>query len=184
MPLVFLLGGARSGKSRLAVSLAGASHAPVTVVATAEARDEEMRERIAAHRAERPAGWRTIEAPLRLELALAEVPRDETVIVDCLSLWAANMLEQGSTPADIMAAAERTAALAAARSGLTVSISNEVGMGVVPATPLGRSYRDLLGSVNRIWAGAASRAALVVAGRALPLLDADALDVPACGAGS
>jgi adenosylcobinamide kinase / adenosylcobinamide-phosphate guanylyltransferase len=175
MALVLLLGGARSGKSRLAVTLAREQAGPVTVLVTAEARDEEMQARIAAHRAERPAGWETIEEPLRLEAAVAEVPPERTLVVDCLSLWVANVLEQGDGPADVEAAAERAAAAAAGRSGLTVVVSNEVGLGVVPATPLGRLYRDVLGTVNRAWAQAATRAVLVVAGRVLTLRDADSI---------
>jgi adenosylcobinamide kinase / adenosylcobinamide-phosphate guanylyltransferase len=178
MALVFLLGGARSGKSRLAVSRARVAGGPVAILVTAEARDNEMRERIDAHRAERPAGWRTMEVPIEVEGALGGVPPEHVLVLDCLSLWVANMLERGQTPADVVAAAERSAALAAGRSGLTVAVSNEVGMGIVPATPLGRTYRDLLGSVNQLWAQAAAEAVLVVAGRGLPLLDTAGIDVP------
>jgi adenosyl cobinamide kinase/adenosyl cobinamide phosphate guanylyltransferase len=102
------------------------------------------------------------------------VPPARAVLVDCLSLWTANVLERGDAPADVLAAAERTAAAAAARPSLAVAVSNEVGLGIVPATPLGRSYRDVLGGVNRCWAAAAASAALVVAGRALDLEGADA----------
>ena len=179
MPLLLLLGGARSGKSRLAVSLAREHAGPVTVLVTAEARDEEMQARIAAHRAERPAEWETIEEPLALEAAIAAVPPEGTLIVDCLSLWVANVLERGDPPADVAAAAERAAALAAHRSGLTVAVSNEVGSGVVPATPLGRLYRDLMGTANRAWAQAATQAVLVVAGRVLLLHGVDAIAVSA-----
>jgi adenosylcobinamide kinase/adenosylcobinamide-phosphate guanylyltransferase len=175
MPLVLLVGGARSGKSRLAVALAAQAGAPVTVLATAEGRDDEMRERIAAHRAERPPAWTTLEEPLELEHALAGLPSAETLIVDCLSLWVANVLERGDSAEAILERGARAAALAAARVGTSITVSNEVGMGIVPASPLGRAYRDLLGSTNRIWAEAADRAALVVAGRVLPLAGAEAL---------
>ena len=107
MALVLLLGGARSGKSRLAVSLARERAGPVTVLVTAEARDEEMQARIAAHRAERPGGWETIEEPLLLEAAVAAVPPERTLVLDCLSLWVANLLERGDTPDEIAAAAAR-----------------------------------------------------------------------------
>lgn len=179
MALLLLLGGARSGKSRLAVSLAREHAGPVTVLVTAEARDEEMQARIAAHRAERPAGWETIEEPLRLEAAMAAVPPERTLLVDCLSLWVANVLERGDRPVDVAAAAERGAGLAARRSGLTVAVSNEVGLGVVPATPLGRLYRDVMGTANRAWAHAATQAVLVVAGQTLPLHGVDTIAVPA-----
>lgn len=175
MSLVLLLGGARSGKSRLALELAAAGDADVTFVATAEALDEEMAERIAAHRTERPNGWATLEEPLELERALDQVAPGATCIVDCLSLWVSNQLLRGDSSAGVEAAARAGAASAAARPGLTIAVTNEVGLGVVPTTPLGRSYRDLLGVVNRIWADASLRVAFVVAGRLLPLEDAAAL---------
>ena len=175
MALTVLLGGARSGKSRLAVELAAAARAPVTVIATGEAGDAEMAERIAAHSAERPEGWVTVEEPYALEEALADADPAHTVIVDCLTLWVANSLGRDDDSETVLDAAARAAASAAARSALTVAVSNEVGLGIVPATPLGRVYRDLLGSVNRMWVDASAEAALVVAGRALSLADAQAI---------
>ena len=169
MALTVLLGGARSGKSRLAVELAAAEGAPVTFIATGEPGDEEMAERIAAHRAERPGSWVTVEAPTDLERALTTADPGHTVILDCLTLWVANALERGADTAALLAAAEGAARSASARSPLTIAISNEVGLGIVPATPLGRAYRDLLGSVNAIWVEASAEAALVVAGRSLRL---------------
>jgi adenosyl cobinamide kinase/adenosyl cobinamide phosphate guanylyltransferase len=161
MPLTVLIGGARSGKSRLAVRLASETGARVVFVATAEARDTEMAERIAQHRAERPAGWETVEEPLELHAAIASAPPAACVVVDCLSLWVANILEQGGDP-DLRVPA---------RSGPTIAVSNEVGLGVVPATPLGRTYRDVLGRVNEAWVATAHEALFVVAGRALRLAD-------------
>ena len=175
MTLVLLLGGARSGKSRLALELATAGDADVTFVATAEALDEEMARRIAVHRTERPHGWTTLEEPLELGRALDQVAAGATCILDCLSLWVSNLLLRGDSTADVEAAARAGAARAAARPGLTIAVTNEVGLGVVPTTPLGRSYRDLLGVVNRIWADASHQAAFVVAGRLLPLEDAAVL---------
>jgi adenosylcobinamide kinase / adenosylcobinamide-phosphate guanylyltransferase len=170
--LTVLLGGARSGKSRLAVELAAAVDAPVTYIATAEARDDEMAERIEAHRAERPEGWMTVEEPYSLEEALSGVDPVHAVVIDCLSLWVANMLERGDDPVTVLEAAREIGAVAGGRQPLTVAVTNEVGLGIVPATPLGRAYRDLLGSVNQIWVEASAEAALVVAGRALRLVDA------------
>jgi adenosylcobyric acid synthase len=161
--LTFLLGGARSGKSALAAELAG--DGPVTFVATGTAGDEEMAERIALHRAERPAGWITVEEPVALRDAVASA--EGTVVVDCLSLWVANLFEAGWADADVEAEAAETARVATGRR--TIAVSNEVGLGVVPATPLGRRYRDVLGRVNASWADAAEDAYLVVAGRALRL---------------
>jgi adenosylcobinamide kinase / adenosylcobinamide-phosphate guanylyltransferase len=171
MALTLLLGGARSGKSDLAVRAAGAFTGPVEVVVTAEARDAEMAARIERHRATRPAGWRTVEAPRELEAALRDADPGALVVVDCLTLWVSNLMEVGLDDAAVARRAEEAAALAASRDAPTVVISNEVGSGIVPALALARRYRDLLGQVNATWAAAADQALLLVAGRALPLQD-------------
>lgn len=168
MALVLLIGGARSGKSRLALRLAREQTAPVVFVATAEAGDSEMAARIERHRRERPSSWRTIEEPLLLLDTLASLDGASCVVLDCLTLWAANMLERRSF-SRAEEEAKRAAALAAARPGCTIAIGNEVGLGLVPDNPLGRSYRDLLGCVNSIWAEHAERVYLLVAGRPLRL---------------
>ena len=169
MSLTFLLGGARSGKSSLAVELAHAWRGPVTLIATGEAGDDEMAHRIALHRAERPADWATVEEPLELQRALEDVPAEDAVVIDCLSLWVANLIGRGDGDAEIEALGRSGAEAAGARTSLTVAVSNEVGLGIVPATELGRRYRDVLGRVNADWAAVAGEAALVVAGRRLPL---------------
>jgi adenosyl cobinamide kinase/adenosyl cobinamide phosphate guanylyltransferase len=168
MPLVLLIGGARSGKSELALRLAREQTAPVVFVATGEARDSEMAARIDEHRRGRPPSWQTIEEPLRLYATLETIDQKSCVVIDCLTLWTANALEQLGA-ADAEAHAGAAAARAAARPGLTLAVSNEVGLGLVPDNALGRSYRDLLGRVNTLWADAAERVYLLVAGRALPL---------------
>jgi adenosylcobinamide kinase / adenosylcobinamide-phosphate guanylyltransferase len=168
--LVVLLGGARSGKSARAVELAARRAGPATFVATGEPGDEEMAARIAAHRASRPTDWATVEEPLDLVGALSGAEPETTVVVDCLSLWTANAIERGDTDAEIEAHAGAAAGAASARRGLTVAVSNEVGLGIVPETALGRRYRDLLGRVNAIWVDAADEAALMVAGRSLRLI--------------
>ena len=160
MTLVLLIGGARSGKSRLAVELAQSAGASVTFVATGWAGDEEMAARIARHREQRPEEWSTVEEPRELAHALGAVPAGETAIVDCLSLWVANL--EGPAP-------DEAAEVAAARDGLTIAVTNEVGMGIVPDNALARQYRDELGRVNAHWAALAHEAWLVVAGRRLPL---------------
>jgi adenosyl cobinamide kinase/adenosyl cobinamide phosphate guanylyltransferase len=165
--LVVLLGGARAGKSALAVELAREWDGPVVYVATAEAGDDEMAQRISRHRDERPTQWRTIEEPIALRSALEMVEPDAYVIVDCVTLWVANLLARGG---DVLAEVVAAADVAAARGSPTLVISNEVGLGVVPATPLGREYRDLLGAVNSAFVSRAEDAAIVVAGRALPLV--------------
>jgi adenosylcobinamide kinase/adenosylcobinamide-phosphate guanylyltransferase len=167
--LTFLLGGARSGKTALAVRMAGSWSGAVVFVATAEARDREMAARIERHRRERPARWTTLEVPMELAWALSGVPEDAFLVVDCLTLWVANLLEAGWTEEAVERAAGEAAALAAARTSPTVVVSNEVGMGIVPETSLGRTYRDLLGRVNTAFSQAAASAYLVVAGRVLDL---------------
>jgi adenosylcobinamide kinase / adenosylcobinamide-phosphate guanylyltransferase len=169
MSLTVLLGGARSGKSRLAVELASDSGAPVTFIATGEAGDDEMAARIASHRAERPDGWITVEEPYALEAALRSADPSHTVVVDCLTLWTANALARDEDAGRVLAAAASAAAVAAERAALTIAVSNEVGLGIVPFEPLSRAYRDLLGSVNRVWVEASADAAFVVAGRLLRL---------------
>jgi adenosylcobinamide kinase/adenosylcobinamide-phosphate guanylyltransferase len=172
MGLTFLLGGARSGKSRLAASLASSCGRRVTFIATAEGRDDEMSARIGAHRAARPAAWTTVEEPLDLERAVDAVDDDEVVIVDCLSLWVSNAFEAGMTANGIAETARAVAGMLARRSTPVIGVSNEVGLGIVPMHPLGRAYRDALGTVNAVWAAAAERTFLVVAGKVLPLGDA------------
>jgi adenosyl cobinamide kinase/adenosyl cobinamide phosphate guanylyltransferase len=169
MSLTLLLGGARSGKSSLALSRARASGLPVVFVATAEALDAEMEERVARHRAERDASWETVEEPIDADRALDGQPADSCVILDCLSLWVANLVQRELPEEEIVGRARSAAGIAAARPGLTIAVSNEVGMGVVPEFELGRRYRDALGRVNAAWAAAASEALLVVAGRTLEL---------------
>lgn len=175
MPLVLLLGGARSGKSDLAGRLARARGAPVVMIATAEARDAEMAERIARHLRDRPTEWRTIEEPLELEAALGGAPDSATVVVDCLTLWVSNLLLSGEDPAAVTGRATSAAERCRRRAGLTVVVSNEVGMGIVPDNALARGYRDTLGTVNAVWAAAADHAHLLVAGRLLPLAPPEAL---------
>jgi adenosylcobinamide kinase/adenosylcobinamide-phosphate guanylyltransferase len=162
MTLVVLVGGARSGKSRLALERAVE---PVVFIATGEALDDEMAERIERHRSERPESWVTIEEPVELERAVKEVPAGATAIVDCLSLWVANVLDSP----EVEEAAASAVRAAAARDGLTIAVTNEVGLGIVPDNALARRYRDVLGRVNAIWVEAADEAYLVVAGRTLRL---------------
>ena len=170
MSLFVLTGGARSGKSSLAVRAAADSGLPVVFVATAEAgRDREFTERIARHRAARPADWRVAEEPFKLACAVQGAETGACVVIDCLSLWVANLLERGDGEDAIFEAASAAAAEAALRPGPTIAVTNEVGLGIVPASPLARAYRDLLGRVNAAWVAAADAAVFVVAGRALTL---------------
>ncbi len=165
--IVLVLGGARSGKSRRALEIA-APFATKSFVATAEAFDEEMAERIAHHRKERGGGWQTVECPLDIAGTLAGLPAgdDAVVVVDCLTLWLSNLMHAG---ADVEAEVSRLVD-AAARCGPTVVfVSNEVGLGLVPETPLGRAFRDAQGRLNQRMAALADRVEFVAAGLPLTL---------------
>jgi adenosylcobinamide kinase / adenosylcobinamide-phosphate guanylyltransferase len=175
MSLLVILGGARSGKSRLAGEMGKRWPGRVAVIVTAEARDDEMADRIRRHRSERPADWVTVEEPLDLDAALGSIPDDTLVIVDCLTLWLSNLLEKGVEDSEIEELAWSAAAVAAARPADTIVVSNEVGSGIVPASAIARRFQDLLGRVNSIWADAADRSLLVVAGRILSLQHPDEL---------
>ena len=161
--LTLILGGARSGKSSRAIALCPP---PRVFVATAEALDAEMAERIARHRADREGDWRVTEAPLDLAGALAGAAAPGTaVLVDCLTLWLSNLIHAERDPE------AGTEALLAAIPGLPgeiVMVSNEVGMGIAPATALGRAFRDVQGRANQRVAAAADRVEFVIAG--LPMV--------------
>jgi adenosylcobinamide kinase/adenosylcobinamide-phosphate guanylyltransferase len=171
--LIFILGGARSGKSAYAQQLAqDLGGADVVYIATAEGGDDEMRARIATHRAERPAGWRTVEAPRLAGLDLAADTRAaQVVLLDCVTLLISNAVIAAGEGVDIAAAeaaatreAEALFAAYGAGDATWIVISNEVGMGLVPPYPLGRIYRDALGRANQRIAAAADSVFLLVAG--------------------
>lgn len=168
--LTLVLGGARSGKSRHAESLVrAAGPGPWAYIATAEAYDDEMRARIAQHRADRdatgPGGWRTVEAPFDLAGAIQALPLDRPLLVDCLTLWLTNLMLGGHDRAAAVAALESALA---ARRGLSVLVANEVGLGIVPENALARAFRDEAGRLNQRLASRADRVLFIVAG--LPLV--------------
>ena len=180
--LILILGGARSGKSRHAEALAAQAGRRVLYVATAEAGDDEMRARITAHRARRPPEWETLEAPLDVGAALLAHPtaaRADAILLDCLTLLVSNAILAGGegTPEPEADAAwqrvqaEIEALLAAHRRlpGRFIIVSNEVGMGLVPPYPVGRTYRDCLGRANQVLARAADRVILMIAGLPMEL---------------
>jgi adenosylcobinamide kinase / adenosylcobinamide-phosphate guanylyltransferase len=162
--ITLVLGGARSGKSRYAEWLITTYPQPWIYVATAEARDEEMAERIAAHKARRDAGWQAVEAPHDLADALRAAPAGAAVLIDCLTLWLSNLMEAGS---DIEAQTAELQESLAGRLGPTVIVSNEVGLGIVPDNALARRFRDLQGSLNQRLATQAERVIMMVAGIAV-----------------
>jgi adenosylcobinamide kinase/adenosylcobinamide-phosphate guanylyltransferase len=164
--VTFVLGGARSGKSRYAEGLITALPQPWVYIATAEVCDEEMAARIAAHKARREAGWQTIEAPHELPEALHAAPQGAAVLVDCLTLWLSNLMH-AKFKIDTMTT--RLEQALAARTGATVLVSNEVGLGIVPDNALARAFRDAQGVLNQRLAACAGRVVLMAAGLPLTL---------------
>ena len=162
--VAFVIGGARSGKSRHAEALLATHPPPWLYVATAEALDGEMAERIATHRARRDRRWETLAVPRALAETLARVEPGRPVLVDCLTLWLSNAMLAG---ADVAAETEVLVARLAAARGPWVVVANEVGMGLVPDTELGRSFRDAQGRLNQAVAQVAASVTFVAAG--LPL---------------
>ena len=163
---VLVLGGARSGKSAYAQGLAESAGPERIYLATAEAGDAEMAARIARHKADRGHGWTTVEEPLALAEALAAAARPgRAALVDCLTLWLSNLMLAGR---DVGAEIARLAEAIGALEGPAVLVSNEVGLGLVPETELGREFRDWQGRANRMVAQACDAVVVVAAG--LPTL--------------
>ena len=170
--LILILGGARSGKSTAAEQMAlERGGDDVLYIATAQAWDDEMRERINNHRKKRPAAWRTVEAPQHVAEALSDVALPSVVLLDCMTLLASNVLltlpedaSQEQANQAIMAEVEALLAFLRESKSTWIMVSNEVGMGIVPAYRLGRLYRDALGTANQRLARAAERVILMVAG--------------------
>ena len=175
--LILITGGARSGKSAFAERLAMRGKR-VLFAATAEALDDDMARRIAAHRSSRPAEWDTLEEPrslpeaIRRKAAGAAVPYD-TIIVDCLAIWVSNLLllHEGNADAEarILDAAKKLLDVHESSDATWIVVTNEVGLGVVPPSSLGRTYRDTLGRVNSLVASRADKVYLMAAGLALDL---------------
>lgn len=166
--LLLLLGGARSGKSSLAVDLASESASTVVYVATAQAFDEDMKARIERHKRERP-DWQTIEQPTDILKEIKETSSSSLLIIDCLTMWVSNLYLRGDSENEISRASSQLLMELSNRPGRTIAISNEVGLGVVPETHLGREFREILGRVNQQWARAAQQSLFLVAGKALQL---------------
>lgn len=164
---LFVIGGARSGKSRYAQMRAEAAGDNPVFVATAGAFDDEMRERIARHRADRDARWTTVEAPHDLPAALDVLnAKDAVVLVDCLTLWVSNLLLTG---ADIPLAGRELCHAISRFEGRIILVANEVGLGIVPDNALARAFRDAAGQLNQSVAGIANEVVLLTAGLPLTL---------------
>lgn len=159
--LTFLLGGARSGKSAHAERLVTAFPAPWAYIATAQAFDDEMVERIAQHRARRDERWRSLDEPLDVAKTLAFMPDGRPLLLDCLTLWLSNIMLAGR---DVDGSSDALAAALSKPRGPWFVVSNEVGLGIVPDTPLGRRFRDAQGRLNQKVAAAADEVLLMVAG--------------------
>lgn len=175
-----ILGGARSGKTAHAISLAKSLSTQkkigVTYVATAQPLDDEMRHRISLHRAERPPTWHTLEAPAGLAQAVAALPADRVVVIDCMTLWLSNALLQDfreDAPTAGLPTWERERAdflqWLNATHNQVLLISNEVGGGIVPLSPLSRRFQDEQGRLNQSLAAICDRVTLVVAGIPVPI---------------
>ena len=179
--LILLLGGARGGKSAYALRLVheseGVSGREVCFIATAQGLDEDMTARIARHRRERPAHWRTIEEPCQIDEALRQSPGAGIVVVDCLTLFVSNWLmryeDEHECEKFVRSVTRNFLELARTREQTIICVSNEVGLGIVPEARLGRTFRDLLGRVNQDFAAAADEVYLLVAGLPLPLKPTD-----------
>ncbi len=169
-----ILGGVRSGKSREALRLAAAMPrgSRGAFLATAQALDGDMEARIARHRAERPAGWATLEEPYDVVAACESLAgRVDVVVLDCVTLWVANLLLRGDEEKSILAAADALVDFLAERRFSLIIVSNEVGAGVHPPTAVGLQFRDVLGGVNQRIAAAADRVRYMVAGLPMTIKD-------------
>lgn len=164
--LTLVLGGASSGKSAFAEGLVVGTGKPRTYIATAQAFDAEMEAKIAQHQTDRGQGWNTIEAPLDVVAALAEVPAGGVILIDCLTLWLSNQM---LAEADIDAEIARFLTATVTTKNPIVCVSNEVGMGLVPENALGRRFRDAQGTLNRQLAERADLAVFVAAGLPITL---------------
>jgi len=167
--IIVILGGARSGKSRFAQRLADSLSQRVLFVAPLVAMDEEMRRRIEIHKKARPSTWRTLEAPTHVAEAIGEHIGDaDVVILDCLTLLISNIMENADDPEDLDALESEIAnelnQLLERKNASLIIVSNEVGMGLVPPYPSGRSYRDLLGKANQFIAERADKVYMMIAG--------------------
>jgi adenosylcobinamide kinase/adenosylcobinamide-phosphate guanylyltransferase len=167
---IFITGGARSGKSCLAEKLAEGFGEPLCYIATGEARDGEMAERIATHRQRRGDSWQTVEEPLRLRHAIeAANGRHRAILVDCITLWVTNLLFHYEAVEPVLVEVRALAELLPDLNTPLILVSNEVGMGIVPENALARSFRDLAGQANQLLAEAADEVYVTISGLPMKL---------------
>lgn len=166
MSFVFITGGARSGKSDYAMSLAEKSRGRLVYIATATPGDDEMRERIENHRRSRGMNWKTIEETLDLSGAVSSLGGENTVVIDCLTLWLTNLMMQDMETFEDVAVNKARELAEAFRmfKGTAIAVSNEVGLGIVPENALSRRFRDVAGLANRVMAASADEVYWVVSG--------------------
>ena len=166
---VLIIGGARSGKSRFALSLAE-RFSLRTMIATLEPKDEEMKYRIKVHKRQRGKGWRVIEEPVMPAQALKRaLAKSDCVLVDCITLWITNLLLSGKGEREIIAELEKLCKIISRPRAFVIVVSNEVGLGIVPADPVTRLFRDLQGKANQMLAASAKEVYLMTAGIALKI---------------
>ncbi len=162
--MIFVVGGARSGKSAFALELAGKLAGRRAYIATARALDPEMEERISNHKKSRGPGWETFEEQKDVEERVASLGGYGVILLDCLTLWLTNLVEAGLADNEIKTRASLLAEACGKSDARVIAVSNELGLGIVPENPLARRFRDLSGSVNQIMAGAADEVFFVAAG--------------------
>lgn len=169
--LVFIVGGARSGKSAHALGRAAICQGRKVYIATAQALDSEMSARIDAHRAERGEGWETVEEPLDVAAVIAGLGEGagSAIVIDCLTLWLSNLLHSGMDDEKIKEAVDALAAACIGSPSVVIAVSNEVGLGLVPENPLARRFRDLSGWMNQKMALRSAEAWFVASGIPLKL---------------
>lgn len=167
--LVFVVGGARSGKSAHALELASSRPGRKVYIATAQALDAEMAERIEAHRNERGPAWETVEEPLEVGAAVSRASSAGAVVIDCLTLWLTNLVGSGMDDSGVREKAAALAEICSSSASVVIAVSNEVGLGLVPDNPLARRFRDLSGRMNQEMASRAAEAWFVSSGIPLRL---------------
>lgn len=167
--IIFVIGGARSGKSRFAAEIAKKSKCKTAFIATCEALDNEMKKRISLHKKNRPSSWRTIDEPLDLFSAVKKAKNADCIIIDCLTLWVSNLMLKNKTEPAIIKEINSITGHLKKIPGKSIIVSNEVGLGIVPDNKLARDFRDIAGRLNQLFAEKADQVFMMHAGIPLQL---------------